>query len=803
MVALISNCSNLNSAFISSLSPKILTSSDNLTSSPLNSKRVEAHISQLKSLKSALHHLPTVKASPVFDTIMSDSGNTTTNTSATSTGSTNTQASSLASPEKKMATNPTSVGGTEGATKILDNSDDAKPAVSSTAKLATSEKVAKKPDQLLFTKKAIRHPSLRRQTTNPLSALAASSHSQHSSSCPLHGKLTNSSRTSSTSSTSSVTRVSQSQSEQQILSQQSHQQPQTQPSSLSPTNCEMCLSNLPASSKPQSKNNSTSTLKPPSRTSSTEDYQAQGTSSPFSASPQPSSNFLSSKTPILSVEIGTQFSFKSTNHISQNPSPKLHRPRQPIHDDNASKASQPAPLNSEESSGAPRTPVRVVDNTSSTEAHARTDSAAPIVSAVPLSSSSSMGSDLSRTSTGTTTTSPSSSSPKSSSTRTTTPTTNLKTSPKKNKRMTSELVLPTLCVRAPPLKLLGIHRSASPTDRASSSNRVSQNTSNAGVVEPLTAQNFSYAGSKSEQQLSSSMSLPASPTKESLIASNTKSGSLVRANASSSSLVSSTGFVAPPPRQLRSLKTPLYVPSVLRRTFTADQLSTAFAETEPTFKRTISSLTLRAKKSNSMSAAFGIPSQTHWKPDNTRTSCKDCGEGFTLFVRRHHCRKCGDIFCDKDSSYNIRVDQSCQFHLLGQKVKACHDCYLKYVEFVEAADVTKSCLPQGQRDTSGNENYRSITPDWTSDDQSLSSHNTGSSDTLKSNVSSSRLRKETSTSSQMLFKPMNQAANDSNVTLTGLPANLDPLPLRPNGGTYEASAQAFGSVPANWSWSTF
>ncbi|GER57002.1 lateral signaling target protein-like protein [Striga asiatica] len=37
----------------------------------------------------------------------------------------------------------------------------------------------------------------------------------------------------------------------------------------------------------------------------------------------------------------------------------------------------------------------------------------------------------------------------------------------------------------------------------------------------------------------------------------------------------------------------------------------------------------------------------HWVPDEAVTKCTACGTDFGAFVRRHHCRNCGDIFCDK------------------------------------------------------------------------------------------------------------------------------------------------------------
>lgn len=37
----------------------------------------------------------------------------------------------------------------------------------------------------------------------------------------------------------------------------------------------------------------------------------------------------------------------------------------------------------------------------------------------------------------------------------------------------------------------------------------------------------------------------------------------------------------------------------------------------------------------------------HWVPDEAATKCSNCDADFSAFVRRHHCRNCGDVFCDR------------------------------------------------------------------------------------------------------------------------------------------------------------
>ncbi|KAH7388299.1 hypothetical protein KP509_16G069000 [Ceratopteris richardii] len=37
----------------------------------------------------------------------------------------------------------------------------------------------------------------------------------------------------------------------------------------------------------------------------------------------------------------------------------------------------------------------------------------------------------------------------------------------------------------------------------------------------------------------------------------------------------------------------------------------------------------------------------HWVPDEAVTKCSACANQFGPFLRRHHCRNCGDVYCDK------------------------------------------------------------------------------------------------------------------------------------------------------------
>ncbi|CAG8501061.1 19703_t:CDS:2, partial [Racocetra persica] len=77
----------------------------------------------------------------------------------------------------------------------------------------------------------------------------------------------------------------------------------------------------------------------------------------------------------------------------------------------------------------------------------------------------------------------------------------------------------------------------------------------------------------------------------------------------------------------------------------------------------------------------GPPSKTHWKADSEAKKCSMtyCSRVFNLFERRHHCRRCGDIFCGVHCSHYIRLDQDNKFNLSGFASRVCDRCYDDYI----------------------------------------------------------------------------------------------------------------------------
>ncbi|KHN95147.1 Zinc finger, FYVE-type [Metarhizium album ARSEF 1941] len=73
----------------------------------------------------------------------------------------------------------------------------------------------------------------------------------------------------------------------------------------------------------------------------------------------------------------------------------------------------------------------------------------------------------------------------------------------------------------------------------------------------------------------------------------------------------------------------------------------------------------------------GLPTRVHWKPDSESAVCDDptCKRTFNYFVRRHHCRKCGNIFCDWHSSAVVPLDQDGSFNPRAGPSRTCNHCF--------------------------------------------------------------------------------------------------------------------------------
>ncbi|AYV78481.1 MAG: phosphoinositide 3-kinase [Edafosvirus sp.] len=68
-----------------------------------------------------------------------------------------------------------------------------------------------------------------------------------------------------------------------------------------------------------------------------------------------------------------------------------------------------------------------------------------------------------------------------------------------------------------------------------------------------------------------------------------------------------------------------------------------------------------------------------WIDDSLVLACQECFATFSLFLRKHHCRSCGRIFCYKCSSYSINIPEDFTFLHKNNDTD-----YLKWVPYFNA-----------------------------------------------------------------------------------------------------------------------
>jgi len=75
----------------------------------------------------------------------------------------------------------------------------------------------------------------------------------------------------------------------------------------------------------------------------------------------------------------------------------------------------------------------------------------------------------------------------------------------------------------------------------------------------------------------------------------------------------------------------------------------------------------------------------HWKPDETVTECEQdsCHIRFSTFDRRHHCRRCGGIFCAVHSSQFLSLNMRAIPDSNGVRVRVCESCFAKANDSVQ------------------------------------------------------------------------------------------------------------------------
>ncbi|KAJ5902847.1 hypothetical protein N7495_003375 [Penicillium taxi] len=162
-------------------------------------------------------------------------------------------------------------------------------------------------------------------------------------------------------------------------------------------------------------------------------------------------------------------------------------------------------------------------------------------------------------------------------------------------------------------------------------------------------------------------------------------------------------------RQLRPPKGPLYVPAALRPTQrpqksspitpprslhgSLDSLNDDSAETTMSRRSTMESRPSSISKvaehewlrTEHLGEVTGLPTRDHWKADSASPNCDSptCRSSFGIFLRRHHCRHCGHVFCSSHTPHVVPLDQDARFHPEGVASRACDLCWSAFQRWEE------------------------------------------------------------------------------------------------------------------------
>ncbi|XVF48819.1 hypothetical protein PTKIN_Ptkin03bG0219100 [Pterospermum kingtungense] len=81
-------------------------------------------------------------------------------------------------------------------------------------------------------------------------------------------------------------------------------------------------------------------------------------------------------------------------------------------------------------------------------------------------------------------------------------------------------------------------------------------------------------------------------------------------------------------------------------------------------------------------------SRDFWMPDQSCRVCYECDSQFTVFNRRHHCRRCGRVFCAKCTSNWVPApsDESRAGREAGEKVRVCNYCFKQWEQGITAVN---------------------------------------------------------------------------------------------------------------------
>ncbi|XP_045427023.1 WD repeat and FYVE domain-containing protein 3 isoform X3 [Pipistrellus kuhlii] len=89
----------------------------------------------------------------------------------------------------------------------------------------------------------------------------------------------------------------------------------------------------------------------------------------------------------------------------------------------------------------------------------------------------------------------------------------------------------------------------------------------------------------------------------------------------------------------------------------------------------------------SVSDQPGRSAADHWVKDEGGDSCSGCSVRFSLTERRHHCRNCGQLFCQKCSRFQSEIKRL----KISSPVRVCQNCYYNLQHERGSEDGPRNC----------------------------------------------------------------------------------------------------------------
>lgn len=77
-----------------------------------------------------------------------------------------------------------------------------------------------------------------------------------------------------------------------------------------------------------------------------------------------------------------------------------------------------------------------------------------------------------------------------------------------------------------------------------------------------------------------------------------------------------------------------------------------------------------AREYQSLQIQTNTHSQRRWVNDNDVHQCTNCRQTFSLTQRKHHCRSCGNVFCERCSAKNAIIAATSK-----KPQRVCDQCY--------------------------------------------------------------------------------------------------------------------------------